>query len=34
MDDPFDLERFVRAQQEVYPRVAAELRSGRKLSHW
>jgi uncharacterized protein (DUF1810 family) len=30
----FDLERFVTAQREVYPRALAELRRGRKESHW
>jgi len=34
MTDPFDLERFVEAQALVYPRVLAELRQGRKQSHW
>jgi uncharacterized protein (DUF1810 family) len=34
MTDPFDLERFVDAQSPVYPRVLAELRRGRKQSHW
>ena len=34
MSDPFDLERFVLAQQPVYDTVLAELRSGRKQSHW
>jgi len=34
MTDPFDLERFVEAQAPVYPRVLAELRQGRKQSHW
>lgn len=34
MDDPFDLQRFVEAQAPVYPRVVAELRAGRKQSHW
>src|SRR5665647_3723787 len=34
MTDPFDLERFVDAQAPVYPRVLAELRQGRKQSHW
>ena len=34
MSDPFDLQRFVDAQQPVYPRVVSELRSGRKQSHW
>jgi uncharacterized protein (DUF1810 family) len=30
----FDLERFVSAQAESYPRALAELRHGRKASHW
>lgn len=34
MADPFDLERFVAAQAPVYPRVVAELKRGRKESHW
>ena len=34
MTDPFDLERFVDAQSAVYTRVLAELRRGRKQSHW
>ncbi|EKS35681.1 DUF1810 domain-containing protein [Afipia clevelandensis] len=34
MGDPFDLQRFVNAQDGVYPRVVAELRAGRKQSHW
>ena len=34
MPDPFDLERFVTAQQPVYARVLAELSAGRKRSHW
>jgi uncharacterized protein (DUF1810 family) len=35
-DDPFDLERFVAAQDErgVYAAALAELRRGRKTSHW
>jgi uncharacterized protein (DUF1810 family) len=32
--DPFDLQRFVDAQQRVYPTVLDELRAGRKRSHW
>lgn len=32
--DPFDLQRFVDAQNPVYERVCRELRSGRKTSHW
>ncbi len=34
MTDSFDLERFVDAQARVYPDVVAELRQGRKQSHW
>src|ERR1044072_813603 len=33
-NDPFDLQRFVDAQAPVYDRVLAELREGRKRSHW
>lgn len=33
-DDPFDLKRFVEAQEPVYEQVCAELREGRKRSHW
>jgi uncharacterized protein (DUF1810 family) len=32
--DPFDLERFVRAQVGDYERAIDELRSGRKRGHW
>jgi len=32
--DPFDLERFVTAQEAVFPAVLAELKAGRKRSHW
>ena len=34
MTDRFDLQRFVDAQAPVYPRVLAELRQGRKQTHW
>ncbi|WGR68211.1 MULTISPECIES: DUF1810 domain-containing protein [unclassified Bradyrhizobium] len=34
MTDPFDLERFVRAQDPVYHDVLAELSRGHKQSHW
>ncbi len=34
MTDAFDLKRFVDAQAPVYPGVVAELRRGRKQSHW
>ena len=30
----FDLDRFVTAQQDVYAQALAELREGRKRSHW
>lgn len=32
--DPFDLQRFVDAQERVYPSVLDELRAGDKRSHW
>ena len=32
--DPYDLQRFVDAQDGVYDTVLAELRAGRKRSHW
>jgi uncharacterized protein (DUF1810 family) len=32
--DPFDLIRFVAAQQDDYERALAEIRAGRKRSHW
>jgi uncharacterized protein (DUF1810 family) len=36
MSDPFDLDRFVEAQDAdgVYERALAELRAGRKQTHW
>lgn len=34
MDDPFDLARFVDAQEPVYETVLRELRAGRKTTHW
>jgi uncharacterized protein (DUF1810 family) len=33
-DDPFDLERFVEAQAPVIEHALAELRAGRKRTHW
>lgn len=33
-DDPFDLSRFTEAQEGIYDSVLAELRSGRKRTHW
>lgn len=32
--DPHDLARFVAAQQADYPQALAELRAGRKRTHW
>jgi uncharacterized protein (DUF1810 family) len=32
--DPYDLNRFVRAQEGDYAQVLAEIESGRKRSHW
>ena len=32
--DPHDLRRFLAAQEGVYEHALAELRSGRKRSHW
>jgi uncharacterized protein (DUF1810 family) len=34
MSDPYDLERFVKAQAGVYEQACAEMREGRKRSHW
>lgn len=34
MSDPFDLQRFVDAQEGVMDSVLTELRAGRKRSHW
>jgi uncharacterized protein (DUF1810 family) len=31
---PFDLSRFTSAQESIYDSVLAELRSGRKRTHW
>ncbi|MBS1823005.1 MAG: DUF1810 domain-containing protein [Acidobacteria bacterium] len=33
-EDKYGLERFVKAQQGVYEQACAELRAGRKRSHW
>jgi uncharacterized protein (DUF1810 family) len=33
-DDPYDLSRFVRAQQDDYEAALAEISSGRKQTHW
>lgn len=34
MSDPYDLTRYVAAQQPVFERVCAELAAGRKQTHW
>jgi uncharacterized protein (DUF1810 family) len=34
MSDPYDLQRFVDAQNAAYDKVCSELRDGRKKSHW
>ena len=34
MSDPFDLKRFVAAQDPLYGAVLAELRAGCKRTHW
>jgi uncharacterized protein (DUF1810 family) len=33
-EDPFDLSRFLTAQERTYASVLAELKSGQKRSHW
>jgi len=33
-NDPYDLDRFVRAQAGDYDQALSELRDGRKRSHW
>lgn len=32
--DPYDLSRFVRAQEDIYQKALSELERGRKQSHW
>ncbi|MEM8818766.1 MAG: DUF1810 domain-containing protein [Pseudomonadota bacterium] len=34
VSDPYDLDRFVTAQDAVWSAVTTELRAGRKTSHW
>ncbi|TCS37521.1 uncharacterized protein (DUF1810 family) [Paucimonas lemoignei] len=34
MHDPYDLQRFLDAQESTYDHALAELRAGRKRSHW
>jgi uncharacterized protein (DUF1810 family) len=33
-DDPFQLNRFINAQERIYAGVVKELRDGQKQSHW
>lgn len=33
-NDPFDLQRFVAAQEPLYAQVCAELTAGAKTNHW
>lgn len=33
-DDPFDLARFLNAQQSIYPQALQELQKGNKQTHW
>jgi uncharacterized protein (DUF1810 family) len=33
-NDPFNLARFVNAQDKIYGNVLAELKNGRKQNHW
>ena len=33
-NNPFNLNRFISAQEEVYDRVVKELKNGSKRSHW
>ena len=34
MSDPYDLQRFIAAQNPVYGKVCSELRDGSKKTHW
>jgi uncharacterized protein (DUF1810 family) len=34
MNDPYDLQRFVDAQNPIFEQVCAELRAGEKQGHW
>ena len=34
MSDPYDLQRFLDAQAPIYDQALAEIRAGRKTSHW
>ena len=34
MNAPFDLNRFVEVQEDLFPQALAEIKNGRKESHW
>jgi uncharacterized protein (DUF1810 family) len=34
LNDPYNLQRFVEAQNPVFEQVCSELRAGRKAGHW
>lgn len=34
MNDPFNLDRFLTAQESTYPTALNELRAGKKRTHW
>ena len=34
MDDPYDLHRFISAQENSYSNALKEIKNGRKTSHW
>ena len=34
MDDPYNLQRFIEAQESVYAQARAELSRGQKTGHW
>ncbi len=34
MGDPYDLNRFLKAQEDDYEQALREIQSGRKLTHW
>ena len=33
-EDPFDLQRFLKAQERIYDQALSELKTGEKRSHW
>jgi uncharacterized protein (DUF1810 family) len=33
-DDPYNLSRFLRAQEDVYAQALSEIRGGQKRTHW